>query len=80
MKVYEPKPIPCSICKDKESIFIPLCLIDGEVKVFPVCQECQDKVPYEKIPVCTQMDKGHICVKEIPLECRPIIEKFGKNL
>lgn len=60
LKVYEPKPEPCKICNERQSLLLPLCEIDGEVKMFPVCLECQNKVPYEIIPVTTTL--GELCI------------------
>ena len=59
MKVYEAKKDLCRICNVKQSILLPYCLINGNIKVFPVCNECRDKVPYETIPVIVTMDKGY---------------------
>lgn len=58
MKVYEPKSEPCKICKERQSILLPVCRIDGEIKLFPVCMECKDKIPYPIIPVTTTMGEG----------------------
>lgn len=57
-KVYEPKHEPCRICEERNSIFLPICIIDGAKKVFPVCLECREKVPYETIPVTTVIGEG----------------------
>lgn len=63
MKVYEPKKVPCKICEINDSLYLPICEIDGKRQMFPVCKECRDKVPYKVIPVRTVMDKGYYYFK-----------------
>jgi hypothetical protein len=59
VKIYEPKKVPCELCKEKESIFLPVCIIDGKPRMYPVCKDCIDKVPYEQIKITTEMDEGY---------------------
>jgi len=59
IKVYEAKKEPCKICNEKDSIFLPICVIDGERKMFPVCPDCRDKVPYPVIPVKMTLGEGY---------------------
>tara|TARA_Y100000034_G_scaffold69360_1_gene83718 strand:+ start:252 stop:464 length:213 start_codon:yes stop_codon:yes gene_type:complete len=59
MKVYEPKKEPCKICEVNDSTLLPICVIDGELKMFPVCRDCVDKIPYKEIPVKSKMGKGY---------------------
>lgn len=57
MKIYEPKKELCHVCKERDSIFLPICEVDGVVKMIPVCRECRP--PYPVIPVKTSMSKGY---------------------
>lgn len=61
-KMYEPTFEPCRICEINNSILLPLCIIDGKAKLFPVCSDCRDCLPYETIPIQPKMDVGYICL------------------
>lgn len=66
IKVYEPKIELCKICNERQSLLLPLCEIDGELKTYPVCVECKDKIPYRTIPVKTTLSQGYCCLKTSP--------------
>lgn len=74
-KVYEPKVESCRICNKSQSLLLPLCEIDGEIRMFPVCLECRDKVLFKTIPVTTTMEEGYICCSNLPLSSSPIVRE-----
>lgn len=59
IKIYEPKFNPCKICNERQSTLLPICIINGVKKMFPVCSECRDKVPYDVIPVKEILGEGY---------------------
>lgn len=65
-KIYEPKFEPCRMCNERNSTLLPLCEIEGEIRFYPVCYECADKIPYPEIPVKTKMDSGYFYCPNIP--------------
>ncbi len=91
MKVYEPKKVPCSICTTNAGVMLPICIIEGERRMYPVCIECKDKVPYEIIPVRSVMDKGFYYTPEgwkegtavdesLDIINKPMLTRYGKKL
>ena len=71
IKIYEPKKESCKICELNDSLYLPICIIDGVEKMYPVCKDCLDKVPYKTIPVTTVMDTGYIFCPELGLNETP---------
>jgi hypothetical protein len=72
IRVYESKPEPCRLCKERQGVLMPLCKDgDREPFFFLVCPECRDKVPYEVIPIKVTMDPGYFYCPEIPKDFDP---------
>jgi hypothetical protein len=87
-RVYEPHREPCKICNERDAVLLPYCKIDGEIKMYPVCMECKDEVPYEEVPVITEMDVGYYYYEGMIhkaeysglLKNKPILTRYGKKL
>lgn len=73
IKVYKPKFDPCKICNEQQAMFLLLCKIDGDIKMFPVCRKCHDKIPYEIIPVKGKVGQGYFYFNGKAPKIKPII-------
>ena len=65
-RVYKAKQVLCKVCGERDSVLLPICVINGVEKMYPVCEECRDKVPYEVIPIECKMDEGYFYCPNIP--------------
>lgn len=59
IKVYEPFVELCKICSSKTAVWLPLCRDGNKQFVFPVCNDCKDKITYEIIPIIIENTVGY---------------------
>lgn len=79
-KIYKSKSELCKICKEKEALLLPICIIEEKTQTFPVCADCVDKIPYQKVPVTTTIDNGYFFFPKNPKNASHTQHKIDEDI